>query len=212
MSRPPIPRLVAATDDARLGRADFLERLAALLAGGCPAVWLRARRMPAGPFLELARRAGEACRSAGAELWVGDRADVARLAGADGVQLPERGLPVAGAREIVGPDVRIGRSVHGVGAAVAAAGDGADHVVAGTIYASGSHPAATPSGPGRLTEIRDALDEAGTPVPIVAIGGVTPARVGAVLEAGADGVAAIGALWDADEPAAAATAFLAALG
>ena len=115
------PLLVAATDDARLAAADFDARLEALLAGGCPAVWLRSRSLDARALLARARALRERCTAHGAALWVGDRADVAALAGAAHVQLPERGLSVAGARRAAGAGVTVGRSVHSAGAARAAA-------------------------------------------------------------------------------------------
>ena len=96
------PLLVAATDDERLSRPDFHERLEALLDAGCPMIWIRAGRLEARAFLEIARDAARRCARAGADLWVGERADVAALAGAKAVQLPERGLSVAGARRAAG--------------------------------------------------------------------------------------------------------------
>jgi thiamine-phosphate pyrophosphorylase len=200
---------VAATDDRQLVRPDFDGRLEALLAGGCPALWLRSRALGGRDFLALARAARDACDRHGAELWIGDRADVAALAGADAVQLPERGLSIAGARRAAGPAVTVGRSVHTVEAAVAAAREGADRIVAGTIFASASHPDREPAGTLLLEAIRAALGGAGPP--LYAIGGIDRTRVESVVRAGADGVAAIGALWDADDPAEGARALLAAL-
>jgi thiamine-phosphate pyrophosphorylase len=208
------PLLVAATDDLRLDRADFLARLEVLLDAGCPAVWLRSRARTAREFLSLARASRVACDEHGAQLWIGDRADVAALAGADAVELPERGLSIAGARRVVGPSMAIGRSVHSVEAAAAAAREGAARIVAGTIFASGSHPDREPAGTALLRGIRAALDaipvsSTGRRAPrVYAIGGVEPDRVEDVVRAGADGIAAIGALWDAEDPAVATRALL----
>jgi thiamine-phosphate diphosphorylase len=206
-----VPALVAATDDERVARADFDARLAALLAAGCPAIWIRAGRSGARAFLDLARSAGSRCLAAGAELWVGERADVAALAGAHAVQLPEGGLSVAGARRAAGNGIRIGRSVHSVEAALAAAREGADRLVVGTIFPSASHPRRAASGTALLAAVRAALAAEGLERPLIAIGGMTPERAIEAREAGADGVAAIRALWGADDPFAAARAFLAAL-
>ena len=205
------PLLVAATDDERLARADFPARLAALLAAGCPAVWLRSRALGGRDLLALARDVGVRCAEHGARLWVGERADIAAIARAQAVQLPERGLSVAGARRAAGRGIAVGRSVHSVEAALEAAREGADHLVVGTIFPSESHPGAATAGPALLSDVRAALGAAGVSVPLIAIGGMTPERAGQALHAGADGVAAIRALWDAEDPSGAVRSFLAAL-
>ena len=205
------PCLVAVTDDERLARADFAERLEALLGAGCAALWLRSRVLGGRDLLALARDAHARCTEHGAKLWVGERADVAAIARAHAVQLPERGLSLAGARRVVGSGIAVGRSVHSAGAALAAAREGADHLVAGTIFPSESHPGGVAVGPALLSAVRAALAAEGWSLPLIAIGGMTPQRAAETLRAGADGVAAIRALWDADDPASAARAFLAAL-
>lgn len=206
------PLLVAATDDERLAASDFDARLESLLEAGCSAVWLRARALGDRALLARACSVRERCDAHGAALWVGGRADVAALAGAGHVQLPERGLSVAGARRAAGPGVSVGRSVHSAGAARAAAGEGADLLVAGPVFATRSHPARAAAGLALLADVRAALAAEGRlDLPLVAIGGLTPERAAAAVEAGADGVAAIRALWEADDPGAAARTFLAAL-
>jgi thiamine-phosphate pyrophosphorylase len=205
------PLLVAATDDERLARPDFDARLDALLAAGCPAVWLRSRALGDRDFLALARAVRDRCDEHGAELWVGERADVAALARADQVQLPERGLSVAGARRAAGAGVAVGRSVHSLEAAVAAAREGADRLVVGTIFASESHAGREVAGPALLRRVKAALAADSGGPPLFAIGGMTPERAPTALQAGADAVAAIRALWEAEDPGAAARAFLAAL-
>lgn len=79
---------------------------------------------------------------------------------------------------------------------------GADFVLAGSVYATATHPGRTGMGPGRLAEL------AVLGLPLVAIGGVTPERVGELRAAGAHGAAAIRAVWDADDPAEAVSRFL----
>lgn len=205
------PRVVAVTDDDRLAAEGFGDRLRALLDAGLPAVWLRGKGLPAGVFHERAVDARAATDLAGAELWIGDRADVARLVGADRLHLPEAGMPVDAARRVVGPGMAIGRSVHGVEAARAAAAEGVDHLVVGTIFASATHPEVEPGGPGRLTAVREALAGSGTPPLVYAIGGLDPGRTAPARSAGADGVVALRALWEAADPAEAVAAFLEAL-
>ncbi len=209
----PLPALVAATDDRRLEQASFAATLETMLEAGVRGVWLRSRALDGRAFSELISGVRERTHRHEAELWIGDRADLARAFHADGVQLPERGLSIAGARRVVGPTPRVGRSVHSVEAAIAAARDGADHLVVGAIYATRSHPDAEPAGVGLLEEIRSTLEAESLPaLPQLAVGGVTPDRASEVVAAGASGVVAIRALWDATDPDQAVRDFLAAVG
>jgi thiamine-phosphate diphosphorylase len=119
-------------------------------------------------------------------LVVNDRLDVAMACGADGVQLRGDSIPVAAARRMAPSGFLIGRSVHGVGEAIAAAD--ADYLIAGTVFPSASKAAATPLlGRDGLRAIVRAVDR-----PVLAIGGVSEARIAEVAEAGAAGFAAIG--------------------
>jgi len=192
-------------------RADALDKVAALAAAGCPAVLLRPGAMAGRRFFELARAALPLCRDAGTELWIGDRADVALAVGADAVQLPARGLSIAGARRVVGEAMRVGRSVHGAAEAARAASEGADHLILGTVFATASHPGARPGGTALVAAARDAVREAGSSAPILAVGGMTPDTASAAVLAGAWGAAALSALWDAPDPRAAVETFLRAM-
>jgi len=201
-----LPRLHAVTDDRVVGEARVVERAAAMAAAAGPllAVHLRARTLPGGAFLGLARDLASALAPHGSWLVVNDRADVARAAQARAVVSGRGGLSVKDVRRVV-PGVPVGRSVHDDAERERAKAEGADFLVAGAVYTTPSHPAEPPRG---LDVVRRA---AATSLPVIAIGGITPARADEVVEAGAWGVAAIRALWDAADPAAAAAAFLAAL-
>ncbi|MBI2965534.1 MAG: thiamine phosphate synthase [Chloroflexi bacterium] len=165
----------------------------AAIRGGVNLVQLREKQMAAGELLVLAREIRKICRSRGALFYVNDRLDVALACDADGVQLGERSLPVDAVRSVAGTRLLIGRSVHSVEGAVAA-GD-ADLLVLGTIYPSASHPGEPASGTGLIREVTHA-----TSVPVVAIGGITPANAGAVMEAGASGVAVVGVILGSKDP------------
>jgi thiamine-phosphate diphosphorylase len=133
---------------------------------------------------------------------VNDRADVALAAGADGVHLRSDGPLVADVRGLAsepGPWI-VGRSVHGV--SDAHDHDDADYLLFGTVFAGGSKGEAVP--PQGLESLAHAA--AASRAPVLAIGGVTPARTRALMAAGAAGVAAIGA-FVALGPARAAKAF-----
>jgi len=117
---------------------------------------------------------------------VSSRCDIALAAGAAGVNLPERDISVGDARRLLGA-MLIGRSVHSLDAALAAQRDGADFVLFGPVWPSRSHPTAAPRGIDALSEVSAALH-----IPVLAIGGVTQARIAECRTAGAAGYAAIG--------------------
>ena len=199
--RPALPYpCLALVTDRRLGNGDTLpERVAAAVAGGVDLVQLREKDLPGGPLRELAAKVRERIGNR-ALLLVNERVDVAAALPAAGVQLGEDALPVAAARRLLGPDALIGRSVHSLEGAKVAAAAGADFLIAGTMYASRSHPGEPPAGPDLIRQIA-----AVTTAPVIGIGGITAANVGVVMQAGAAGVAVItGILADPDPERAAA--------
>ncbi len=193
------------TDRTRLrGRA--LEEVASLaVEGGANAVQLREKDLSGGDLYDLAVTVHAVLRGR-ALLLVNDRLDVALAAGADGVHFPEHSLPPSKARRLAGDSCIIGRSVHSVEAARQAVAEGADFLVVGNVYETASKPGAPAAG----VELVEAVAEA-VPVPVIAVGGVTAANLTPVIDAGAGGVAVIGAVMDADDPKEAAARLRAAL-
>ncbi len=116
---------------------------------------------------------------------VSSRCDVVLACGAAGVNLPEGDIPTRDARSLLG-DRLVGRSVHSSGAAIEAERDGADFVIFGPIWASTTHPEVVPAGIEALSRITAAVR-----IPVLAIGGVTEARIAECHAAGAAGFAAI---------------------
>ena len=196
--RPPLPRLHAVTDE-RVARRPDLDQIAQALAigGGFEiAFHARGRALTGLEQYELAARL--AVRPP-ARLFVNDRLDIALAVPAAGIQLGTDSLPISAARTL-NPSWWIGKSVHSKAQAEAARAQGPDYLVVGPVYATASHPDRPPLGLDELREIA-ALDPE---LPVIAIGGITAPRVAEVRAAGAYGVAAIRALWDDAEPAAAA--------
>lgn len=195
------PALVAITDLALCAGPALTARVAAIAAAlppGALAVQLRAKHLGGAALYAAAVELRAATRAAGAALWIDDRLDVALAVDADGVHLPEAGLPIAAARAAA-PRLAIGVSRHRPDLAVDVA-----LVQLGPIWATPSKAGmGAPLGPAALTAARPQV--AGT---LVAVGGIDgPARVAAAIAAGADAVAAIRAWWQADDPAAVATAW-----
>jgi thiamine-phosphate diphosphorylase len=199
---PPLPRLHAVTDERVARRPDVVAVARALAEAGGRAVALHARgaQLTGREHFTLASQFGNQA----APLFVNDRLDVALAVHAGGVQLGQGSLAPSEARRL-NPDWWIGRSVHSIEEARSALDEGADYLFAGPVYATATHPEAAPLGVKWLGEI------AAVGLPVIAIGGVTPARVRDLREAGAHGVAAIRALWDATDPARAAQEMLIAM-
>lgn len=195
-----LPRLHVVTDDdiARLPTLSTVARLVAR--AGAVALHARCPGLGGRALLDLARILRDAARSTATLVLVNDRLDIARACGAQGVHLPAAGLSTAEARELLAPGAVIGRSVHSVEEARAAAAEGADYVFLGPIWATPSHPGAAPLGPGAIADAR--------PARVIAIGGVTVERSQEARAAGAYGVATISAIWRASDPGGAAAAML----
>jgi thiamine-phosphate pyrophosphorylase len=157
-----------------------------MLDAGARIMQLRLKDSPGRDFLAAARAIAEMCRKRGATLIVNDRADIAILAAAHGVHLGQTDLPLDAARRIIGNDRMIGISTHNVEQARAAEVGGADYIGFGPMYPGGLRNNAAGKGLDELRAIRAAIK-----IPIVAIGGITEARVAETLAAGADAVAII---------------------
>ena len=187
----PRPLLMMVTPCA----ADLAQRVAAAIAGGVEAVQLRDRAAPPDRLAAAAAELASACRGRALLVINGDAA-LATACGADGVHWPESAPGTAF-------DGLIGRSVHSVDAAEAAE---ADYLVAGSIWPTASHPGGRAGGLELLAAIVAAVD-----TPVLAIGGVTPARAAQCVAVGAAGVAVLSPLQTASDPQALAAAYMEAM-
>lgn len=201
--RPPVLCFVVSRADA--GDGDVEKLVGEAVGGGVSMVQLREPGAPAGELLTLARRLKTVTRGR-ALLIINDRVDVAIAAEADGVQLPEAGLPTRVARSLIGRYTVLGRSVHAVETAHEAGRDGAEFVIAGTVYATDSKPDAKPSGPDLIRQITK-----DSSLPVLAIGGVKVDKIEELVQAGAAGVAVVSAIAGAQDPKAAAEELTTAL-
>ncbi len=201
-----IPVVHAVTDDLILTRPSFAERAhdVMLALGARGAVHLRARIIPSRRLLAFAEALRLAQQETGCWLIVNDRIDVALGVGARGVQLTSRSIRVADGRRIA-PKLMLGASVHSVEQAHDAQRDGADWLVAGHVFDSASHAGV----PGRGVPFLRAVCAASA-LPVLAIGGVTPALTTEVRRTGAHGVAVIRGIWSARNAERAARDYLSA--
>lgn len=210
--------------DARKERGDFEDFVDAAFAGGVDIIQLRDKSLEAAEELELLEVLHKVAQRHG-RLWaVNDRADIASLSLAPVFHIGQKDISLAAARKFLGKGAIIGLSTHSpeqVDAAIAASPgrSGLDYFCAGPVWA-------TPTKPGRaavgLDLVRYAARAArhaaaagtGTVdggVPWFAIGGIDLGNVEQVVEAGARRIVVVRAITDADDPAGAASALLAAL-
>jgi len=190
--------------DSRRARGDLASFLDAVLSGGVDIVQLREKGLEAGEELALLEVFAAACVKHGKLLAVNDRADVALAAGADVLHLGQDDLPVAVARQILGPEPIIGRSSHSPAQSSAAAvAEGVDYFCAGPVWETPTKAGRPGTGTGLLSHVADL----GTARPWFAIGGISFDRLDEVLDAGATRVVVVRAITEADDPGAAAAAF-----
>jgi len=165
---------------------------------------LQVRIKPAAPcdIVRAARMARTVCDAAGCALVINDRIDIALAVGADAVHLGQTDLPLAAARTIAGP-LALGVSTHSAAQVTAARDGGADYIAYGPVFETRTK--ANPAPVQGLEALRAAVELAAG-IPVVAIGGITPANVAAVYATGARAVCAISGVNEAGDIAAAAQA------
>jgi thiamine-phosphate pyrophosphorylase len=164
-----------------------LARVEAAVAAGLDLVQVREHALAARDLRALVSTCVELARGTDTLIVVNDRADVALAAGAQGVHLRASSFPAMALRRGVPAGFLVGRSVHGLEEAAAELVDGADYLVAGTVFPSRSKPPGHPLiGPQGLAAV-----VARVRMPVLAIGGISVGAAAAVAAAGAAGIAAV---------------------
>ncbi|MCU0560591.1 MAG: thiamine phosphate synthase [Desulfobacterales bacterium] len=192
------------TDRGLSGGRATLDVVRAAVEGGVGCVQLREKACSTAEFIAQAAAIGGFLKSRGVPLFINDRLDVALAAGADGVHLGQKDMPLAMARAIAGRRLLIGVSAESVQDAVAAERGGADYVSASPIFAT---PTKTDTAPALGLEGLQAMRRR-VNLPLIAIGGIHRGNAGEVIRGGADGVAVVSAIAAAAEPARAAQEIL----
>jgi len=154
---------------------------------------------------EVARTLREIAKEWGMMFLVNDRCDLAMAVEADGVHLGQTDLPLALARNLVGHDMLIGASTHNTQQVQKATEEGADYLGFGPIFPTDTKLDHDPVvGIQGMKHIRGL-----TPLPVFAIGGITPEVVPELRQAGANGVAVVSGILAAGDRRKAFTQFLA---
>jgi thiamine-phosphate pyrophosphorylase len=204
-----LPSRLLVVTDRHQAASPLQEIVRDAVAAGARWVWLRDRDMPAAERRGLATDLLAIVRHAGARLSIGGDVELAAELTADGVHLPI-GASVIEARARLGSHVLIGASTHSEDEIAAASAGGADYVTLSPIFPSASKP-----GHGPALWIAGLAQASRGVLPVIALGGLTPARAKESLRAGAAGIAVMGEIMrGAGRPAGvgkAVTGFLSAL-
>jgi thiamine-phosphate pyrophosphorylase len=198
-----LPRLYVILD-AALVTTSYLTFTKEMARTGVRLLQYRNKAASSAALLRDSREIAEVCVDQGVTFLVNDRADVALLAGANGVHVGQDDLPVEHARKVVGSGKYVGISTHTMEQFQRAAGTSADYIAVGPIFSTTSkeNPDAV-VGLELLRQVR-----ALTKKPIVAIGGITVERAAQVIDAGADCVAVLSDIMRAADPSTRARQYL----
>jgi thiamine-phosphate pyrophosphorylase len=185
----------------------------AYLAGGARFIQVRSKHSPSGGFLSLCQDVVARARRRGAVVIVNDRADIARLANADGVHLGQDDLGPVEVRGILGDAAIVGLSTHSIDQVHAALRLPVSYVAIGPVF--GTSTKETGYGAVGTQLVREAaavLRQQAAGRPLVAIGGITLERAVDVIRAGARSVAVISDLLSGGDPEARVREYLRVLG
>lgn len=187
--------LYLVTDRLDLTNAAFLARIKVACQGGVDLVQLREKALSSRDYYELAQQVKTITDQFKVPLLIDDRLDIALAVQAAGVHLGQKDLPVAVARQLLGPDAIIGATTKTLAQAQTAVSEGADYLGVGAIFPTTTHVETVQTSVETLTAIKKAV-----PIPVYAIGGLNATNVDAVKPAAVDGVAVVSAIMKADDP------------
>lgn len=176
-----------------LDPALFAPRLAeALDAGQVAAVQLRLKTATDAQWRHAAAALRPIVQSRGAAFLLNDRPDLAAALGCDGAHVGQEDTQAAEARRILGPELQLGVTCHDSRDLAMRAGEaGADYVAFGAFYPTATKDAPIRADPEILAWWSETME-----LPCVAIGGITAANCAPLVQAGADFLAVVGAVWN----------------
>jgi thiamine-phosphate pyrophosphorylase len=174
----------------------FIDTIRLALKGGVKTVQLREKGLATQELYSIASELRKTTSDFEANLIINDRVDIALAVEADGVHLGWQSLPFSVVRRLVGSERLIGVSTHNRQEALQAQNDGADYITFGPIFDTPSKAGLLkPTGVEEIQKLKKEIH-----VPVVALGGINEKNVEAVLDGGADGIAVISSIMQADDP------------
>lgn len=184
-------------------RHSYLDGIRLALEGGCRWVQLRMKDAPDAEVFRLGVQSRELCDRYGAKLILDDRVNLVAQTGADGVHLGKNDMPIAQARQILGPGKIIGGTANSFEDIVSHWKSGADYIGCGPFRFTTTKKNLSPIlGLEGYLDIVARMKNAGITLPLVAIGGITAEDIPAILETGVNGIAVSGTVLRAEDPAA----------
>ncbi|MBD2439494.1 thiamine phosphate synthase [Nostoc sp. FACHB-110] len=181
--------LVTSPSDTLLGTVE------SALKGGLTLVQYRDKNTDDTVRLEQATKLRQLCHAYGALFIMNDRVDLALAVDADGVHLGQQDMPIALARQLLGPQRIIGRSTTNAEEMQKAISEGADYIGVGPVYETPTKLGKAAAG---LEYVRYAAQN--SPIPWFAIGGIDANNINDVIDAGAERVAVVRSLMQAEQP------------
>ena len=174
----------------------FIDTIRLALKGGVKTVQLREKGLATHELYSLACELRKITSDFKANLIINDRVDIALAVEADGVHLGWQSLPLDIVRKLVGFEKLIGVSTHNRQEAIQARNYGADYITFGPIFETPSKAGLLkPTGVDGIQKLKNEID-----LPIVALGGINEKNVETVLNGGADGIAVISSIMQAENP------------
>jgi len=181
-------------DTQALKERDYMEVARNAIRGGARTIQLRDKLHTRKDLLPIAQQLRSLCTEHNVLFIMNDYVDVTLATDADGLHLGQEDLPLATARRLLPIDKILGYSTHTLDQAITAASEGADYIGFGSIYPTTSKDFPTIVGLEKLREIRKKVS-----LPIVAIGGINSENATEVMAAGADSIAVISAILQAED-------------
>jgi len=188
-----LPGLYVIIDTQALKSRGHIEVAMQAIQGGAKTIQLRDKVQSKKELLLIAQQLKNLCAEQDVLFIVNDYLDLALATDADGLHLGQDDLPVKVVRQLLPIDKILGISTHSVDEAIMAESGGADYIAVGSIYPTPSKETAKVIGLDGLRQIRQKVT-----LPVVAIGGITKDNAAEVMSAGADSVAVISAILQAE--------------
>jgi len=187
--------LYLVTNSDELSTPDFLEIIAKACAGGVTLVQLREKELSGREYFDLAVQVKTVTDRFDVPLIIDDRVDIAMASDAAGVHLGAADLPVAAARQVMGPGKIVGATAKTVQQARLAETDGADYLGVGSIYPTTTKVITKLTPVTTLSEIARNVK-----IPAVAIGGLNTGNLDILCGSGATGIAVVTAIMKSADP------------
>ena len=182
-------------------RYSYLDSARLALEGGCRWIQLRMKDHPLDEVEAIGREVQALCKHYGAIFIIDDHVELVQKLHADGVHLGLKDMPVAEARQVLGEEFLIGGTANTFEDIVRHWQGGADYIGCGPFRHTDTKKNLSPLlGLEGYARLMKQMQEAGIPLPVVAIGGITRADIPAIMETGVRGIALSGTVLRADDP------------